>query len=236
MSHLYVTGDVHGDDSWSKFNSKNFPVQKELTKDDYVVVLGDFGAVWFGNQKDKYFLKNYDARNFTTLFVAGNHENHELLDAMPVTEWHGGKVHKVSDSVYHLMNGQVYELCGKKIFVMGGAESSDKEHRKEGVSWWPHELPTLEEYNEAYKNLGKYGYKVDLVFTHCAPETTVTDMFMPKMSVRKLNDLTSFLDMVAQTISFKDWYFGHYHDESDKGKFHLLYNRVIELPDDNDNA
>lgn len=229
MAHLFVTGDLHGDHDWSKLNTENFPIQKELTKDDYVVVLGDFGAVWDGGKTDKYLQKWHNSKSYTTLFVAGNHENHELLDAMPVTEWHGGKVHKISDSIYHLMNGQVYELCGKKVFVMGGAESSDKEHRKEGISWWPHELPTLDEYNEAYKNLGKHGYKVDLVFTHCAPETTVTDMFMPKMSVRKLNDLTSFLDMIAQTISFKDWYFGHYHEESDKGKFHLLYNSVVEL-------
>lgn len=236
MTRLFVTGDLHGDHDWAKLNTKNFPVQKELTKNDYLVVLGDLGAVWDGARGDKYLQNWHSSKNYTTLFVGGNHENYDILDAMPVTEWHGGKVHMVTSSLIHLMNGQVYDLCGKKVFVMGGAETSDKERRKEGVSWWSHELPTSEEYDEALENLSMHGNKVDLIFTHCAPETTVTNMFMPKMSVRKLNDLTSFLDMIAQTISFKDWYFGHYHEESDKGKFHLLYNSVIELPEDNDNA
>lgn len=229
MSHLFLTGDVHGDIDWGKLSTKHFPEQKNLNKDDYLVVLGDFGAVWDGGKSDKYIQKWHNAKNYTTLFIAGNHENHDLLDQMEVTEWHGGKVHKVTDSIIHLMNGQIYDISGKTVFVMGGAESTDKEHRKTGVSWWPHELPTLDEYNEAYKNLGKYGYKVDLIFTHCAPETTVTDLYMPQMSIRKQNDLTAFLDMVAQTVSFKDWYFGHYHTESDKGKFHLLYNSIVEI-------
>ena len=54
MAHLFVTGDLHGDHDWSKLNTENFPIQKELTKDDYVVVLGDFGAVWDGGKSDKY--------------------------------------------------------------------------------------------------------------------------------------------------------------------------------------
>lgn len=30
-------------------------------------------------------------RPFTTLFVDGNHENFDLLNAYPVENWHGGK-------------------------------------------------------------------------------------------------------------------------------------------------
>lgn len=229
MTRLFVTGDVHGDHDWHKLNTKNFPAQKDLTKDDHLVVLGDLGAVWDGARGDKYLQNWHSSKNYTTLFVGGNHENYDILDAMPVTEWHGGKVHMVTSSLIHLMNGQVYELCGKKIFVMGGAESSDIERRKEGKSWWSHELPTLDDYNEAYKNLRKHNNKVDLIFTHCAPEQTVSVLHMPNMSVRKLNDLTAFHDSVAQTVSFKDWYFGHYHEDSDLGKFHLRYERVDEI-------
>lgn len=41
---IYVTGDIHGNPR--RFNTDNFPEQKEMTKDDYVIILGDFGLVW----------------------------------------------------------------------------------------------------------------------------------------------------------------------------------------------
>lgn len=231
MTRIFITGDTHGDIDWQKINTKNFPEQKELTKDDYLIITGDFGGVWFLDKTDAYIQKNYGQRNFTTLFIDGNHENHAALDAMPVDEWHGGKIHKVTDSIFHLMRGQVFEIGGKTFFTLGGAESSDKLYRKADVSWWARELPSIEEYNEAFKNLAEHGYKVDYILTHCAPEETVTALGMPFMSIRKLNDLTSMLDTIAQTTSFKAWYFGHYHDDVDFGKYHLMYQKIVELKD-----
>lgn len=229
MSRLFVTGDAHGDHDWRKFNTKSFPEQKVLNKDDYVIILGDFGGVWGLDKTDRHIQATFSSRNFTTLFIDGNHENHDALDAYPVTEWHGGKIHKITDSLFHLMRGQVFELGGKTLFTMGGAHSSDIEYRKEGVSWWPREMPSLEEYEEAVANLEKHGGKVDYILTHCAPEMTLLFMGMPKMPLRNSNELTEFFDTLTQTIKFKEWYFGHYHDESDFGKYHLLYNRVVEL-------
>ena len=41
---IYVTGDCHQD--FSKFSMKNFPDQKSLTKDDFVIICGDFGGIF----------------------------------------------------------------------------------------------------------------------------------------------------------------------------------------------
>ena len=41
---IFVTGDCHAD--FHKFNIDSFPEQKEMTKDDYVIICGDFGGVW----------------------------------------------------------------------------------------------------------------------------------------------------------------------------------------------
>lgn len=38
----FVTGDTHGD--FTRFSADSFPEQKGMTKDDYVVVRGDFGV------------------------------------------------------------------------------------------------------------------------------------------------------------------------------------------------
>ena len=229
MSRIFITGDTHGDYDWSKLNTSRFPEQKTLNKDDYVIILGDFGGVWDDGVQDRYIIKSYNKRNFTTLFIDGNHENHDRLSRYPVDEWNGGKVHRISDSVIHLMRGQIYTINGITFFTMGGAESTDKKYRKEGVSWWPGELPSSEEYTEAVSNLEKNGNKVDCILTHCAPESTVCGMNMQKMYSRKANELTNFFDALARTITFRDWYFGHYHGDSDCGKYHMVYQRIIEL-------
>jgi len=229
MSRIFITGDTHGMIDWEKLNTTRFPEQKNLTKDDYLIILGDFGGIWGDEGEDRYIIKTYEKRNFTTLFIDGNHENHDLLDSYPVEEWHGGKIHKISNSVFHLMRGQVFEIDGKTFFTMGGAESTDKQYRKEGVSWWAREMPSIEEYEEAVVNLEKHGGKVDCILTHCAPEMTLAALNMPYVYFRSSNELTKFFDTLAQTIQFEDWYFGHYHFNSDLGKYHLLYNKIVEL-------
>lgn len=125
------TIDIH------KLNSKNFPEGRVLTKDDYVIICGDFGFVWDGGKEDKWWLNWLAAKPWTTLFVDGNHENHDILEQWDVTNWHGGKVHKLNESVIHLMRGQVYEIDGKKWFTFGGAKSQDQAIRVEGKDWWP---------------------------------------------------------------------------------------------------
>ncbi|MDE7249846.1 MAG: metallophosphoesterase, partial [Lachnospiraceae bacterium] len=123
---IYITGDCHS--NFERFNKSIFPEQSEMTKDDYVIICGDFGGVWdkvTESNTEKWWLDWLESKSFTTLFVDGNHENFDRLYDYPVEEWHGGKVHKIRDSVIHLMRGQVFIIDGKKIFTFGGAASHD---------------------------------------------------------------------------------------------------------------
>jgi len=74
---IYITGDCHGD-FW-KLSPNVFYEQKEMTKDDYLIICGDFGGIWYPEGSDNALLyeKKLDWLNslpFTTLFVDGNHE------------------------------------------------------------------------------------------------------------------------------------------------------------------
>ena len=229
---ISVTGDVHCPIDVHKLNSKSWPEQKSMTRDDYLVVCGDMGIVWsypdgkFYNE-DKYWQKWFDNRNYTTLFVDGNHENHDMLNSYPVEIWHGGKVHKIAENVIHLMRGQVYEINGIKVFTMGGASSHDMHRRTEGKDWWSSELPSNEEYEEAMRNLEKHNFEVDLIITHCAP-----DFIQRLMSAYYDKDkLTNFLDaFVLENVKFKLWCFGHYHeDKVISNKYYALYNDIINI-------
>ena len=81
---IYVTGDTHGEVDFAKlhlFAGEN----PRLTKEDYLIVAGDFGAVW-NSQTLALTLKPYTELPFTVLFVDGNHENFDLLESFPVEE------------------------------------------------------------------------------------------------------------------------------------------------------
>lgn len=213
-------------------NIRNMPAAKALNDDDFnfyrQLKLYEIDEKLSHDERVRCF---WNKMPWTTLFIDGNHENHELLDSYPIEKWNGGKTHKISDSIYHLMRGQIFNIDGITLFTMGGAESTDKEYRKEGKSWWSREMPSKEEYIEAVNNLNKHKRTVDYVLTHCAPESYLNERKMNGMYYRSSNELTGFLDILASSPSlmYKGWYFGHYHDDVDQSKFHMLYDRVIEL-------
>ena len=161
------------------------------------------------------------------LLMVSNHENHDLLDSYPISEWNGGKVHFITPSIIHLMRGQIYEIGNKKFFTMGGAESHDKIFRKEGISWWSREMPSDEEYEEGLNNLDRVNNKVDYILSHCAP-----DQIQNQIAYWYEHDkLTNYLEIVRQTVDYKWWYFGHMHIDKTflDDKATCLYQDVIEL-------
>nr|WP_316613361.1 metallophosphoesterase [uncultured Ruminococcus sp.] len=113
---IFVTGDCHGE--FQKLSTAAFPEQREMTKDDIVIICGDFGAIWDCDgvsNAEKYWLNWLDEKPFTTVFVDGNHENFDRLNSeFEVVDFHGGKAHKLNDSVYHLMRGEIFDFEGKK--------------------------------------------------------------------------------------------------------------------------
>ncbi len=211
---LLITGDIHGDIDIHKLNRKSLPRYSELTKDDFVIICGDFGLVWDDSRQDMYWRKWLSEKPFTTLFVDGNHENFDLLNSYPVTEWHGGKVHMITDSIIHLMRGQAFEVCGRSIFTIGGASSHDIEIRREGVSWWRGELPSDGEYTEALRTLEAHDYTFDYVVSHCAPGEVQQEIAGIKgSSDYKPDCLTDFLSQIGQKMKYERWFCGHYHVE-----------------------
>lgn len=227
---IFITGDTHGDIDIGKLNSRKFPEQKTLSKFDFVIIAGDFGLIWDESNECKYWLKWLSGKNFTTLFIDGNHENFNLLNTYPVIIWNGGKVHKINDSIIHLMRGQVFTIEKLKFFTFGGAKSSDIKYRTENISWWKEELPSKEEYDEGIKNLEKNDWAVDYIVSHTCPgeiQKILIDRFNKNLEITELND---YLSMVDSKTDYKYWYFGHNHlDENLTNNHTILYNKIIRI-------
>lgn len=246
---VYVTGDCHAD--FRKFSTKAFPEQKTMTRDDIVIVCGDFG-IWHDTDEERYWLKWLSKKNFTLVFVDGNHENFDRLygNEFPVVDFHGGKAHMIRKNIYHLMRGYVFEFDGKKFFAFGGASSHDiqdgildvedfeteqefyetvkrwyaqgKWFRINHVSWWKQEIPTQDELAFGLQTLIHNNNKVDYIISHCCPQEVASFL-----GFREPDTLTSWFNMVAHTVQFDRWYFGHYHDNKQAmGKFILLYEKI----------
>lgn len=249
MTRIFITGDTHMPYDISKLNTKNFPVGKTLTKNDYVIILGDFGLIWNytetgvcvkSNPKDNHWSKDeiywkkwLEEKPWTTLFIDGNHENFDRLNTYPIIEWNGGKVQKISDSIIHLMRGEIYTINNKKFFVFGGARSTDrgeilgKEQAAHDIHkwWWPEELPTQYEIDNAINNLEKNDFKVDYILTHTLPNNLLMTLYF-----YDFDRLTSFLWNIYEMTTFSNWFCGHFHDDVIVNyKTQVLYNTVIEL-------
>lgn len=255
---IFLTGDTHGD--FRRLSTRIFPEQKQMTKKDYVIILGDFGGIWATDPEDsmeKYWMNWLDKEKpFMTLFVDGNHENYDRLYGYPVRDWNGGKVHEIRPSVFHLMRGQIFRLCGKTFFIFGGARSHDIQdgifevddpelrrihrmaakgvteyqdlfYRVNHVSWWEQELPSKEECREGIANLCQANFEVDYILTHCLP----TSLHLLASEGRyEADPLTEYLEQIRELTNYKYWFCGHYHwDHNLTEREKILYSQIIRI-------
>ena len=242
---IYVTGDTHSTIDWAKLHPESWPEGQTLTRDDYLIICGDFGGVWNMGPKDHEVLAWYEAQPWTTLWVDGNHENHDLIDAFEVSERFGGRVQVVPGypHVIHLMRGEVYELPVSpgetaRCFVLGGAPSLDRRWRVEGVSWWAREFPSQEEYDNAVAQLEACDWQVDYVFTHEVPSRAALDIIGPelaqKLKGKSFSQVAEYLQWFDDHLDkerLKMWYAGHHHmDRMVMDEQHcVLFHQIVRL-------
>lgn len=248
---IFITGDTHGD--WiSRFRSNAFPEAKEMTKDDYVIVCGDFG-IWHDTVEESHSLDWLDSKQFTTLFVDGNHSNFDRLNALPIEEWSGGKIHFIRPSIIHLMRGQVFELQDRTFFTFGGASSHDIKdgildmddpnykakkkrldrdfyslYRVNHLSWWKEELPTEAEMAEGWSNLKRYDNSVDYIISHSPSSSVVARIGAGLYNTDIVSD---YLSQIHDAVEYKQHFCGHMHinENFNEEKTCCLYEQIIRL-------
>lgn len=249
---IFATGDIHGNPK--RLSAMIFKEQNDMTKDDVVAVLGDFGLVFEQEESELegLFLDWLDGKNFTTVATLGNHENYDRIKKLPVEEHFGAPVYVLRPSVFLLQSGYIYTINGKTIFNFNGAASHDisdglldgndpdwldqamklqeegkQLFRVKGISWWPEEVEADEAvYQRGIEALEKVNYDVDFVFTHCAPTGLEN-----RMGFYEHNRLTDYLESIDQKLpEHTQWLFGHYHMNA-VAAYHryCLYEQIVQI-------
>ena len=160
---IFATGDTHA--GFQRFSAEKFPRQKEMSRDDIILIAGDFGGIWgqtephpLQPERDRLkFLKNENywldwlqEKNCTFCYVLGNHENWNRYDGdeFPAVDFYGGKARRIRENVYQLMSGYVFDFGGYTVYAFGGAKSHDT---KDGILDRA-SFSSDEEFREAYKD------------------------------------------------------------------------------------
>ena len=230
----YITGDKHGDISLL------FLWVLKSKADDTLVVLGDAGLNvrenYHDNIKKEAIYRGFDLDRVGKIFcVHGNHEMRpEHLKNIQTKEFKGGKVmyQEAYPNILYAIDGEVYNFDGKQCLVIGGAYSVDKYYRlANGWFWFEDEQPSEKTKKRVESKLRSLDWKVDCVFSHTCPfEWRPTHLFLKGIDQSKVDTTTEeWLQTIKDRLSFKHWYFGHYHGDEYYDDHTMLFNEFTEL-------
>lgn len=219
---IYITGDIHRD--FSRF----YKLKKD--SNNMLIVLGYVGINYYLNEEDKNYKEYLKKLNLKLFCVRGNHEERpENISTYKEVEMFGGKVliEEEYPNLIFAKEGEIYNIDGKKILVIGGAYSVDKQYRLlHGYKWFKDEQLTKKEMDTI---LGKVkGKHFDIVLTHTCPyKYEPRDVFMQGLDQSKVDKSTEqFLDKIEENINYDKWYCGHYHTEKQVDKLEFMFGRI----------
>lgn len=216
MRDLYVVGDVHG--KWRELVYKAAESYKIINSD--ILVLGDFGV---GFEKPKYLddqykriTKRLENNDLNIHVLRGNHDNPEYFKE--------GKPD--FPRLHFLEDNKVHNLCERRVFIVGGANSTDITERIKDIDWWEgedivristHDMPR----------------RVDVIATHSAPLAfdPVVHRFeeTPPEQYEKILDERRYLGEILNYVKTDLWYYGHFH-KSYSGTYNgTMYRCLSEL-------
>lgn len=220
---IYYTGDIHG----NEFNVVRFCKRHNLTEEDVLIILGDVGANYFGDERDFVVKAALEKVKPTVLCIHGNHEMRPAtIPSYQTKVWNGGVVwfEDAYPSVLFAKDGEIYDIEGLKHIAIGGAYSVDKYYRlARNYGWWADEQLSAEIKEFVEDQLRKNS--IDIVLSHTCPfKYEPAEMFLPGIDQSTVDTSTEeWLDEIEEIIDYKAWFCGHWHINKRIDKMHFLF-------------
>lgn len=229
---IYVTGDTHG--SYSRIAA--FCNEQHLGVDDVIIVLGDTGLNYYGDERDVKKKRKVSTQVSATLaFIHGNHDlRPETISSYEKLKWKGGMVYQEQEflNLVFLKDGELFELDGQKVMVAGGAYSVDKAYRlQQGYKWFADEQPSPEIKAQVEDKLAQNDWVVDVMLTHTCPlKYEPKEALFASIDQRKVDKSTEqWLDTLEDRLVYKRWFCGHFHIDKRIDKISFLFKDIVAL-------
>ena len=229
---VYYMGDIHGNPLPAVFACR----QMNMTHEDTLVLLGDVGANYYGDERDARTKKSLAKLGPKILCIHGNHEMRpESITSYSSKVWRGGKVWYEPErpSLLFAADGEMFDLEGIKHLTIGGAYSVDKQYRLErGYGWWADEQPSEKIKAKVTQTLDQVDWKVDVVLSHTCPfRYEPREAFLPFIDQSTVDDSTEkWLDTIEEKLAYQYWFCGHWHIEKHIDKMRFLFHNVELSP------
>jgi predicted phosphodiesterase len=224
---IVLVGDIHGE-----FKTLSHLIsQVYKLENTYIIQVGDFGV---GFYRENYYKTLFETLNYNLeknnnhLFaIRGNHDD---------PEWFAKTKNPFGyKNITLLEDYSELELLGKKILLIGGAVSIDREYRQinerktHSVSYWK---------DEVFKLKPDFQYqKYDLVVTHTRPECcghykgfdNIREYIREDFTLKDdLIQESKIVNVVYENTKPPVWVYGHFH-ESINNKFENTTFRCLNI-------
>ena len=208
---IYYTGDIHG----STHEIINFCRRFNPTSDDVIIILGDVGANYYGDERDDEFKEAFVKLEPTILCIHGNHEIRPgNIPTYQIKEWNGGAVwyEEKYPNILFAKDGEIFNIEGIKHIVIGGAYSVDKFYRLTyGYGWWDDEQPSEEIKQYVEQQIKEKEF--DVILSHTCPyKYEPVETFLPGIDQSTVDTSTEeWLNKIEEMADYKAWYCGHFY-------------------------
>lgn len=223
---ICITGDTHRDFIHRLSLVRNL-------KCNMLIILGDAGINYFLDESDIYLKESLSKYKFKLFCVRGNHEERpQNIDTYMEIDMFGGKVfiEEAYPNLVFAKDGEVYNIDGKSVLVIGGAYSVDKDYRiMYGHRWFKDEQLSKEEMDSILEKVK--GKHFDVILTHTCPyKYEPREMFLPGLDQSKVDrSMEHFLDEIEENVDYDKWYCGHYHTEKEIDKIEFMFGRIKDF-------
>lgn len=226
---IVVSGDIHG----STARITLLCEELRLTEKDILILLGDVGANYFCDDRDKPIKEQLQKLAPTILCIHGNHEARPSAELGYILKtWHGGKVFYQPEypKLLFARDGEIYSLAGLQCLAIGGAYSVDKYYRlARGWKYFEDEQPSVKTKQVVEQVIQKQN--VDVIFSHTCPAKYIpVECFLSGIDQNTVDQSTEeWLDKIEETIDYTAWFSGHYHTNKQIERLHFLFDDYIVL-------
>ena len=225
---IYITGDMHG--NINQMRQVMNKINCKLT--NTLIVLGDFGANYYFDKKDNIFKNAISEYNINIFVIRGNHDGNpaQIKNIEQKEKYNNiGYIEQEYPNIFYAINGNIYNIEENQFLVLGGAYSVDKFYRLSmGYKWFSDEqMNNFEKENFLKKNL----QQIDVVLTHTCPYSNIPyHLFLKNIDQSTVdNSMEYFLQEVKEKIKYKNWFFGHFHNnEQIEENMYMLYDGIIK--------